>query len=157
MLSYLHTFDRIFRTFELLHCRKCVPTVKAELCYYNAVLFFQRQYVILDKAVIYDVIAARKAITFCDMRLVINVFLYRFFLNLFGRNKRYRFNIYLALVIAYHSECRVILSLREVKSEIDYLPPPELVRYLLRAVLHVYKVNIALTAYALILNVAVLA
>ena len=91
------------------------------------------------------------------MRLVINVFLYRFFLNLFGRNKRYRFNIYLTLVIAYHSECRVILSLREVKSEIHYLPPPELVRYLLRAVLHGYKVNIPFTTYTLILNVAVLA
>lgn len=100
MLSYLYALYRIICAFELLHCRECIPTVEAELGYYNAVLFFQRQYVILDKAVIYDVIAARKAITVCDMRLVINVFLYRFFLNLFGRNKCYRFNIYLALVIA---------------------------------------------------------
>ena len=58
-----------------------------------------------------DVMAARKAITVCNMSLIINVFFYRFFLYLFSRDKRYRFNIYLALVIAYHSECRVILCL----------------------------------------------
>lgn len=78
MLSYLYTLYRIICAFKLLHCGERIPTVEAELSYYNAVLFFQRQYVILDKAVIYDVIAARKAITVCNMCLVIDVLLYRF-------------------------------------------------------------------------------